>query len=108
MEERRKKKKHDTDDIIISRGEGNIAKSSAGGRGKTKNKRKKRKHATNALSKKIGYGIMAIQAVASVVFMVSLLMLGMLPTSYLGAIGVVLGLLVFIVFGSVLPLIVVG
>lgn len=103
MEERRKKRKHDIDDIIISSGEENIAKSSVSGHGKKINKRKrrkKRKHSNNTLSKKIGYGIMTIQAVASVVFMISLFMLGILPTSYLGSIGVVLALLVFIVFGS--------
>lgn len=66
--------------------ENNMAKSLVGV-SNTKKKRKKK----NKISRNIGLGLVGIQICASLIFMVSLLMLGMIPNKYLIVIAGVLG-----------------
>lgn len=61
--------------------------------GRKKSQRGKRQKKNNALSRKIGIGLAGLQILASVVFMIALLMLGMLPGKYLVIIAVVLAVM---------------
>lgn len=63
-------------------------------------KEKQKKERKNRISRNVGLALAAVQAVASLVFMVALFMLNMLPATYLMVIGILLLLFCGIILAS--------